>query len=189
MCRICQSQIWDWEFKRPIFDAAFRLSQIPDFGGLWWLSYLATAMSFAYVSNFFILPLLLIVNLSMSKDRGGTFRSLFWSANLTRSFVPILWLCWILLKGTGVDQKWQKVLDNLLVPISGWLSWVECVAAPLEWVRMSGETCWYVQSFIGLGLSIGKATEKGHDDYGTVWGLANGNSPAQDTWGVFVALG
>lgn len=67
-------------------------SQIPDFGGLWWLSYLATGMSFAY-------------------------------------------------------------------------------------------------SFIGLGLSIGKATESGHDDYGTAWGVAGESSPAEATWGVFVALG
>lgn len=30
--------------------SACSFSQIPDFGGLWWLSYLATLMSFAYVS-------------------------------------------------------------------------------------------------------------------------------------------
>lgn len=45
------------------------------------------------------------------------------------------------------------------------------------------------QSFIGLGLSIGKATESGHDDYGTAWGVAGESSPAEATWGVFVALG
>lgn len=28
-----------------------RLSQIPDFEGIWWLSYIAAAMSFGYVSN------------------------------------------------------------------------------------------------------------------------------------------
>lgn len=28
-----------------------RLSQIPDFDGIWWLSYIAAAMSFGYVSS------------------------------------------------------------------------------------------------------------------------------------------
>ena len=46
-----------------------------------------------------------------------------------------------------------------------------------------------LQSLIGLGLSIGKATEKGHDDYGTAWGVAGESSPAAATWGVFVGLG
>ena len=41
-----------------------------------------------------------------------------------------------------------------------------------------------LQSFIGLGLSIGKATEKGHDDYGTAWGVAGESSPAEATWGL-----
>jgi len=36
-------KIWD------VF--ACRFSQIPDFGSLWWLSYVATTMSFAYVSG------------------------------------------------------------------------------------------------------------------------------------------
>lgn len=46
-----------------------------------------------------------------------------------------------------------------------------------------------VQGLIGLGLSIGKATEKGHADYGTAWGVAGMSSPAQATWDIFVALG
>lgn len=46
-----------------------------------------------------------------------------------------------------------------------------------------------LQSFIGLGLSIGKATEKGHADYGTAWGVAGESTKAEATWGVFVALG
>jgi hypothetical protein len=47
----------------------------------------------------------------------------------------------------------------------------------------------HVQGFIGLGLSIGKATEKGHADYGTAWGVAGSSSPAGATWDIFVALG
>lgn len=48
-----------------------------------------------------------------------------------------------------------------------------------------------MQSLIGLGLSIGKATEDGHADYGTAWGVAGEaeTSPAQATWNIFVGLG
>ena len=49
----------------------------------------------------------------------------------------------------------------------------------------------FVQAFIGLGLSIGKATEKGHTDYGTITGVNHGNdtNPAAASWNIFVALG
>lgn len=49
----------------------------------------------------------------------------------------------------------------------------------------------FVQAFIGLGLSIGKATEKGHADYGTITGVNHGSdtSPAAASWNIFVALG
>ncbi len=48
-----------------------------------------------------------------------------------------------------------------------------------------------MQAFIGLGLSIGKATEKGHADYGTIAGVNHGPnvSPAAASWNIFVALG
>lgn len=48
-----------------------------------------------------------------------------------------------------------------------------------------------LQAFIGLGLSIGKATEKGHSDYGTITGVNHGSdtSPAAASWNIFVALG
>lgn len=46
------------------------------------------------------------------------------------------------------------------------------------------------QALIGLGLAIGKSTEKGHQDYGTVLGFNNKySSPAKSTWNVFTALG
>ena len=38
-------------------------------------------------------------------------------------------------------------------------------------------------------MSIGKATESGHADYGTAWGTITENTPAQATWNVFVGLG
>lgn len=47
-----------------------------------------------------------------------------------------------------------------------------------------------MQAFIGLGLSIGKASEKGHADYGTLGGTNHGSASAAATsWNVFVALG
>ena len=49
----------------------------------------------------------------------------------------------------------------------------------------------HLQAFIGLGLSIGKSTEKGHADYGTLGGVNHSTaaSPAETSWNVFVALG
>ena len=49
--------------------------------------------------------------------------------------------------------------------------------------------CAAAQSTIGLGMSIGKATQSGHADYGTAWGTIRENSTAQATWNVFVGLG
>lgn len=52
-----------------------------------------------------------------------------------------------------------------------------------------------MQCCIGLGLSIGKASQSGHNDYGTAWGAASIDSdgqdvgPAQATWNVTVAFG
>lgn len=46
-----------------------------------------------------------------------------------------------------------------------------------------------MQCCIGLGLSIGKASEKGHPDYGTAWGTTPSQSKAQGTWNVAVAFG
>lgn len=48
-----------------------------------------------------------------------------------------------------------------------------------------------LQGLIGLGLSIGKASEKGHLDYGSLQGAnhAAGISAAQTSWNIFVALG
>ena len=42
------SQIFPMDLR--VLNGRDRFSQIPDFGHLWWLSYLATLMSFAYVS-------------------------------------------------------------------------------------------------------------------------------------------
>ena len=46
-----------------------------------------------------------------------------------------------------------------------------------------------MQSFIGLALSLGKTTQSGHKDYGTVWGANVHHTSAKTVWNVFVALG
>ena len=46
-----------------------------------------------------------------------------------------------------------------------------------------------MQSFIGLALSLGKSTQSGHDDYGTVWGANVNHTSAKAVWNVFTALG
>ena len=46
-----------------------------------------------------------------------------------------------------------------------------------------------MQAFIGMGLAIGKTTQKGHADYGTVLGNAHKLDTAHAIWNVFTALG
>lgn len=48
-----------------------------------------------------------------------------------------------------------------------------------------------VQAGIGLGLSIGKATEKGHLSYGSALGATHANnlSMPASVWNIFVAVG
>ena len=46
-----------------------------------------------------------------------------------------------------------------------------------------------LQSFIGFGLALGKTTQSGHHDYGTVLGANTTKSSAQAVWNVFNALG
>lgn len=47
----------------------------------------------------------------------------------------------------------------------------------------------FAYAFIGLGLAIGKVTEKGHPDYGTAWGMVHDQPTINATWNTFNALG
>lgn len=57
------------------------------------------------------------------------------------------------------------------------------------WLSYVATIMSFAYAFIGLGLAIGKTTEKGHPDYGTAWGMAHQQPSINATWNTFNALG
>ena len=65
------------------------------------------------------------------------------------------------------------------IPDIGSMWWLSYVATIMS----------FAYAFIGLGLAIGKTTEKGHPDYGTAWGMAHHQPTVNATWNTFTTLG
>ena len=65
------------------------------------------------------------------------------------------------------------------IPDIGSMWWLSYVATLMS----------FAYAFIGLGLAIHKTAEKGHADYGTVWGMAHEQQTVSATWNTFNALG
>ena len=65
------------------------------------------------------------------------------------------------------------------IPDIGSMWWLSYVATIMS----------FAYAFIGLGLAIHKTAEKGHADYGTLFGMAHEQQTVNATWNTFNALG